>query len=94
MCFFGGPPAPPPMPPPPPPPAPEPIALPPLPESAPVKEVEVTPIPKPVDASISQAREKNRAQARAYQGRSATILTSGQGLLEEPNQRKKTLLGN
>ena len=91
MCMFGSPSIPQMAPPPAPVapiPAPEPL------KEVPVPDSKVAPLPTPADPRIAQARAANTAKAGSNQGRQATILTGGQGLLEEgAGTKKKTLLG-
>lgn len=79
------PPSPPPPPPPPPPPAPPPAPPPPPPPPATPEEDD--------SAELQAARDAERRRARLAQGRSASILTSGQGDTSAAPVRRKRLLG-
>lgn len=63
------------------------IPAPPAPPPAP------PPLPKPVDPEVQKAREDERRRAKLAVGRSATILTGGQGLGAPAYTAGKTLLG-
>lgn len=51
------------------------------------------PIPTVEDPSVKEAEQRERERIRKARGRKATILTSGQGVLEEATVGRKTLLG-
>ena len=57
----------------------------------PVKAAE--PVPKESDAAVEAARLAEQERLRRMRGRRHTILTGAQGITEEANTRKKTLLG-
>ncbi len=61
------------------------LTPPPLPDALP-------PPPTAVDPRVGLARQVERRRASLV-GRQSTILTSGAGLLDEPNTTAKTLLG-
>lgn len=54
-----------------------------------------TPPPPPtvVEPSIQNAADQLRLTAAAASGRASTILTSGQGVLQQPPVLRRTLLG-
>jgi hypothetical protein len=52
------------------------------------------PPPTPVDETIRLIRENVRRRANAAAGRGSTVATSPQGLLDEAETTKKTLLGS
>jgi outer membrane biosynthesis protein TonB len=80
--------APPPPPPPPPPPTPTPQS-----EQQQARDPSKREAPRPVDAGQQQTRATEKRQATLRAGRTGTILTSGQGVLDGGNTAKKTLLG-
>jgi len=65
----------------PPPPPPAAVALPAAPATA-------------IDPSVKAARKNEKKAAAQLAGRKSTILTGSQGVLDEANTTKKTLLGN
>jgi len=52
------------------------------------------PPPTVIDPAVKTARKNEKKAAAQLAGRKSTILTGSQGVLEEANTTKKTLLGS
>ena len=66
----------------------------PAPPPPPPAAVELPPPPATViDPAVKNARKNEKKAAAQLAGRKSTILTGSQGVLEEANTKKKTLLG-